>query len=599
MKLEPGFRLFVRKQVDAATSTADLYNRITALKSEHGRLFKCGVVPGLEAEGEVGDLPRSSAQIAKILVPATASVHRDNIVAGTTFGRIPLHDAARDDDPNITMWKSLRCNIRNWESTFVKGFDQVERNGQQERAPGNAIDDFPGITTVKTDLTGSTSHTINLNLLTSFSLDIESRDADLIPLVARATLMYPNQTVPQSVVELNIGNHQVSVVGPIATITDPSVEVIMMNDTYALGKDFHHPHVSYADIVAAGQRPTIPRIGDTALLYRHATLSLSYDPTYLGSYGQPVNVATDITIFDLINGQPLQGVTFTGTANRLVFQAALYFGNGVWSGSLRGGGQFALGLVNRSLKSTTKSSTAKFSTLSRTSLSSSSFHRLTTTPMYITIPLSSSNSKYRSTLTPTPPTRDPWVPPRRSTTPTSKGLSTFTPCTSQFSNTEALHRGAKLGDWEDGPLSIKAPVSDNGYVLTPESATKPVPPAHRWDQIPMLEITPPKTITSPDAKRTYTNPVSPSFPPIKPSGPPVMQPESTKTRPVPSAPLPAEMSSRRPQPWARPSTQSQLNSAIPPLPSIYHGSAGKAVPDLPQILFSRVALFVVFALLVC
>lgn len=133
----------------------------------------------------------------------------------------------------------------------------------------------------------------------------------------------------------------------------------LLNSTYALGSHFDDPSLLISDIIAADeadQTPIMPIMGDTALLYRHATISLSFDPSYISPYPQPVNVNADVTIFDLGTGLPVTDVTFVDNGAGGVFQASLSFGNGIWGGSLRGGAMFALGLMNNgSLSSTSPS----------------------------------------------------------------------------------------------------------------------------------------------------------------------------------------------------------------------------------------------------
>lgn len=343
----------------------------------------------------MGDLPWASAQIAKGIVSGVAKTLREadvaahvwphKIINGLNYISDTLLEVASDMGADLPDEPSLRDNVRNWGYSDAEG-DSSLTLPKRRVLPYQVS--FPGITTAKTEMS---TGWINVGLTVSTAseppysgLAIPPRDTDLDPMILRLTLFFPNLTQPNATTTLTFNGQQISVVGPIMSINDPSNELVLVNNTHALGASFTDPPVLITEILAAAQAPDVPDLDDTALLYRNATISLAFDPSYLADELSISQAHTAITIYDLVNGKPLKDVTSDGeTEGYLLFSCTLSIGNGIWGGALRGGGSFALGLVDppnttaSNMSPRTSATSISLSQTPNSSISSKSFSRST------------------------------------------------------------------------------------------------------------------------------------------------------------------------------------------------------------------------------
>lgn len=169
--------------MDSATDEQDLNAKLAALKAEHDQLFKCAVAPGFDAEGDAGDLPYVSAQLAKLVIPPAAALLRNvdvgtNVMVNDVSNAVSsvtssLESVADDLEANLPDADSLQSNFRNCENTVTSGYLMMKREIMKQRALDAAVVSYPGISTSKTEL--STTEVINLSLLTEFTLDTSAR----------------------------------------------------------------------------------------------------------------------------------------------------------------------------------------------------------------------------------------------------------------------------------------------------------------------------------------------------------------------------------------------------------------------------------------
>ncbi|KAH8744235.1 hypothetical protein BGZ57DRAFT_936584 [Hyaloscypha finlandica] len=276
---------------------------------------------------------------------------------------------------------SLRGNLRNWD------------HDPYEDSLG--LSAMSGVSTVKTELSGTQGATLSLQLLSNLTLEIPSRDPDLDPFVVQVTLFYPNRTVPTAPFLTEISDNSVSVIGPIVSIKDSATEIVLINATHVVGINFYDPPAPFQDAIAAVQGGSVaPMRNDTHLMYRNAILQLSYIPGY--TVGLIIDPASDITIFGLILGEPLPQIGFTGNASGGIFEAKLSLSQGIYAGSWNGGAIFALGLTNDfsiSPGMPTSTSTSLSPVSQPSSLSSSSMFPSSTSIQGLTESLSLTSSQ--------------------------------------------------------------------------------------------------------------------------------------------------------------------------------------------------------------
>jgi hypothetical protein len=342
--------------------------KIAALAKEHETFFKCAVTPGFDAEYTQGDIPYLPSKLAgSALIPTAAREFRNYYLWKW------LHDTGRITKPeemktkfgiDISIIEDLAYDPSQigpiiGESASVP-WTLWKRNSTSPTSH-NATYQTSDANIAVVELSTATGPDIDivLELSTPFTLSIRGRSDTLQPQIAYASLV-DSTNGTNTPLFLDANTQKIQIIGPVACIYPSSSSISFVNTTHVIPRNVTMDPVPLKTHLAdletkfkAG--PSVPAPADTDLLFQKATISLSYIAAYGQSVGTAINAAIDLTIFDLISGQPLPGVTHTGDTDLVTFGATIEPGKGSWGQGWGGGGCFALGLI-RNGNHTTNSS---------------------------------------------------------------------------------------------------------------------------------------------------------------------------------------------------------------------------------------------------
>jgi hypothetical protein len=364
-QLAPYFSDYIKDLVNNNPNNEQLANAMEDLAAEHEIFFKCAVTPGFQTQAQQGELDPKPAWLAgSVIIPIAAREFRnyylyqwlkaagrvtDPVDMSTKFG-ISLHPADNIIfDPGAFLGSLGRYVGIGWKRDEV----QVLAQNATYRTSVSHI--------AITELSSSRGESIvSLEVpTTTFVLSVRDRENSLKPKLALTSLMYLLDRIPIAAVPLTVEGKLIQIIGPVAAVSPNENGISLINTTHVIPRNITSEPVPigrYVDDLVArvSSQPLVPGTNDTGLLFRKATIKFSYNATYIQSLDMTVDAATDITIFDLVSGIPLQGVVHQSGITGGSFEATIEAGKGSWGRGYGGGGSFALGL----LRNTTGSSSS-------------------------------------------------------------------------------------------------------------------------------------------------------------------------------------------------------------------------------------------------
>lgn len=346
-----------------------LANAVKALAVEHEALFKCAVAPGFQAEAQQGDLDIGPASLAgSALIPIAAREFRNYYIYQW------LKATGRVTDPN-DMRAKFGIDLNPVEDliydpgAFLGSLGRFVGIGwkrdESKLSARNATYQTSVSQVAITELFSSIEETmITLEVpTTTFILSVRDRATDLKPKLAVTLLIYLTDRISSFPVPLTVNGKVIQILGPVAAVAPNENGLSLINTTHVIPHNISSepiPVDTYMDdlVARAAIKALIPETTDSDLLFRKATIKLSYNATYVQSLGLTIDAATDITIFDLVSGLPLQGVVYQPDINGGSFEAVIGAGNGSWGRGWGGGGSFALGFLKHGGNASASSSSA-------------------------------------------------------------------------------------------------------------------------------------------------------------------------------------------------------------------------------------------------
>ena len=149
---------------------------------------------------------------------------------------------------------------------------------------------------------------------------------------------------------ITIQGRTIQAVGSIAALYPNENSLAPANTTHVIPHSVAQdpiPITTYLENlkIMYANKPLIPAADDSELLFRTATITLSYNATYAKALGFTINPSTDLAIFDLVSGQPLDEAVYKSDTSGGYFEVQIQAGKGSWGQAWGGGGSYVLGLT--------------------------------------------------------------------------------------------------------------------------------------------------------------------------------------------------------------------------------------------------------------
>ncbi|KAK0627346.1 hypothetical protein B0T14DRAFT_563159 [Immersiella caudata] len=337
--LAPQIQGFIRDIVKSNNDTQQLQSKLIQVADQQERMFRCAVIPGLQAQAANNNelLPNPSLA-GSLLAPLNAATLRmaaikvelDRAKRFESFKKslAPLGITLPRDD-------NLLWNPRNWDDAPI----------------------LPGLSTTLTELSPKTdlNPTIKLSLAAeskyTFTVQVLDRSSQSTPLMARTSLLDPtsNPSLPAPL-SWKAKDSNLQLVSPIAAIYPALGDLAMWNATHVLPANISAEPILFEEYLTKGQEQATTNVdktattnGDKYAMYRKAKIKLGVAKDLLDKYP-----AQDLAMYDLVSGTKMEAEFKEQPDNGGgEFTADLTPGKGSYDGQWGGGGCFGIGYTGQ------------------------------------------------------------------------------------------------------------------------------------------------------------------------------------------------------------------------------------------------------------